>query len=289
MTTGTISELMEAGVHFGHQTQKWNPKMRRYIFDKRNGIHIINLDKTLPLLRKACSFVSELISKGGKILFVGTKEQAKEIIIESATALNMPYVSERWLGGMLTNIITIRQSISKLEHFEKMEADGTLVALSKKEQSVLMKEKTKLIKNLSGVKNMRSLPDALFIVDPDHEHNAVAEARRLSIPIIAILDTNCNPDMVDYGIPANDDSLRSVTYILSVIKDAGLQGRDLWQKNEDERKAKEDKERAEESARKEDQKRKSEEIKKAKEAAEQVEKARTDEIIADLEKRQALK
>ncbi|MBN2144480.1 MAG: 30S ribosomal protein S2 [Candidatus Aureabacteria bacterium] len=289
MTAVTIKELMEAGVHFGHQTQKWNPKMQRYIFDKRNGIHIINLQKTVPLLMKACSFISELIVKGDIILFVGTKEQAKEMIIETATALSMPYVSERWLGGMLTNIVTIRQSIAKLENFEKMEADGTLAALSKKEQSVLMKEKAKLVKNLSGVKRMKALPDALFVVDPDHEHNAVAEARRLHIPIVAILDTNCDPDIIDYGIPANDDSLRAVSYILGAIKEAGMAGLDMWNKNEAEKKAREEKERAEESAKKEEKKRKSEEIRKVKEAAEQAEKARTEEIIADLESRQNLK
>ncbi|MBN2145110.1 MAG: 30S ribosomal protein S2, partial [Candidatus Aureabacteria bacterium] len=260
-----------------------------YIFDKRNGIHIINLEKTVPLLMNACSFVSDLIAKGNKILFVGTKEQAKEMIIETATALNMPYVSERWLGGMLTNIVTIRQSIAKLENFEKMVADGTMASLSKKEQSVLTKEKTKLIKNLSGVKTMKTLPDAMFVVDPEHEHNAIAEARRLHVPIVAILDTNCDPDMVDYGIPANDDSLRSVSYILTSIKDAGMRGFELWQKSEAEKKAREEKERAEESARKEEKKRKSEEIKKVKEAVEQAEKARTEEIIADLESRQNLK
>jgi small subunit ribosomal protein S2 len=279
-----IKEMMDAGAHFGHQSHKWNPKMRTFIFDKRNGIHIINLEITVNQLLQACAFVTDLTSRGKKVLFVGTKSQAKEKIVETARELEMPYVAERWLGGMLTNLKTIRQSINKLEKFQKMEEDGSLAELSKKEQSRILKEKAKLEKNLTGVQSMKSsLPEAMFVVDPGKENIAVHEANKLGIPIIAILDTNCNPDCVDYCIPANDDSIRTVRYILEKIRDAALSGRKTWIKNEEIRKAREAEERAAEQARLEEQRRKAEEAKKQKEEAEKEQKAKADAIIADLE------
>lgn len=284
MSTATIKELLDAGAHFGHQSHKWNPKMRSYIFDKRNGVHIINLQITVSLLNKACAFVTDTLAKGKKILFVGTKLQAQEAIKQTAEELKMPYVSERWLGGMLTNLKTIRQSVEKMEKYMKQETDGTWAQLKKKEQSVLLKEKLKLSKYLAGVKDMRVLPDAMFVIDPDTEDIAVKEAVRLGIPVIAMLDTNCDPENINYLIPANDDSIKSVQYVLGKMKEAATKGLEVWVKNEEIRKAREAEEQKAQEAKREEQKRKAEEARKAKAAAEAEQKAKADAIIADLEK-----
>ena len=279
-----VKELMEAGAHFGHQSHKWNPKMKEYIFGKRNGIHIINLDLTVALLNQTCAFVTDLTSKGKKILFVGTKYQAKAQVRETAEELNMPYVAERWLGGMMTNLKTIRQSIAKLDKYLKMEEDGSMATLSKKEQSMINREKTKLQKNLTGVKDMESMPAAMCVVDPRKENLAIMEANKLKIPVIAILDTNCNPEGIDYLVPANDDSIKTVNYILSKIKEAANKGSEVWIKAEEARKAAEAEKRAKEIAKKEEARKKAEAAKKEKDDAEAAQKAKADEIIADLEK-----
>ncbi len=284
MSTAMIKELLEAGAHFGHQSHKWNPKMREFIFDKRNGVHIINLEKTAVLLEEACAFVTNIVSRGSKILFVGTKIQAKDVIQKIAEELEMPYVSERWLGGMLTNLKTIRQSVEKMNKYTKQETDGVWNELTKKEQSLLQKEKLKLCKYLSGVKDMRSAPDAILIVDPDNEDIAVNEARRLNIPIIAILDTNCDPDKINYCVPSNDDSIKSNSYILGKIRDAAKKGMEVWIQNEQIRKAREEEEKKAAEAKKEEQRKKAADAKKAKETAEAEQKAKADAIIADLEK-----
>jgi len=279
-----IKELMESGAHFGHQTRKWNPKMKRYIFDRRNGIHIINLELTAPLLEKACEFVREISSQGGKVLFVGTKPHAQKAICETAQELQMPYVSSRWLGGMLTNMATIRKSVGKLENIEKMEEDGSLDVLTKKEKSGILKIKAKLKRNLAGVQKMNNLPNAVFVVDPQKETNGVLEARKLKIPIIAMVDTNCNPDLIDYCIPSNDDAIRTIKFVLDKIKSAVGEGNTLWLKKEEERKAREAEARAAEEARKAELKKKAEESQKARKVAEEEKKAEVDSIIADLEK-----
>jgi small subunit ribosomal protein S2 len=212
-----VKELLEAGVHFGHQTKRWNPRMKRFIFDARNGIHIIDLSKTLNQLNEACDFLSKTVAKGGKILFVGTKKQAQEAIKESAKACGQMFVTERWLGGTLTNLQTIRRSLGRLRQIEKMEADGSINAYVKQEQSAIRREAARLFKNLDGIRALESKPAAMFVIDVKREHNAVAEARRLNIPIVALVDTNCDPDLVDYPIPGNDDAIRSVRLILNVV------------------------------------------------------------------------
>lgn len=212
-----VKELLEAGVHFGHQTKRWNPKMKRFIFDARNGIYIIDLSKTLTQLETACDFLAKTVGKGGKILFVGTKKQAQEAVKEAAKACGQLYVTERWLGGTLTNLKTIKRSLNRLRGIEKMDADGSMNQYGKQEQSALRREAARLFKNLDGIRTMEGHPDALFVIDIKREHNAVAEARRLKIPIVAIVDTNCDPDLVDYPVAGNDDAIRSVRLILSVI------------------------------------------------------------------------
>lgn len=212
-----VKELLESGVHFGHQTKRWNPKMKRFIFDARNGIHIIDLSKTLNQLNEACDFLSKTVAKGGKILFVGTKKQAQEAIKESAKACGQMFVTERWLGGTLTNLQTIRRSLGRLRQIEKMEADGSINAYVKQEQSAIRREAARLFKNLDGIRTLENKPAAMFVIDVKREHNAVAEARRLNIPIVALVDTNCDPDLVDYPIPGNDDAIRSVRLILNVV------------------------------------------------------------------------
>jgi small subunit ribosomal protein S2 len=214
-----VRELLEAGVHFGHQTKRWNPKMKQFIFDARNGVHIIDLSKTIVQLEKACEFLSSICRKGGEVLFVGTKKQAQEAVKEAAKACNQHYVTERWLGGTLTNFKTIKNSISRLKQIEKMETDGSINNYVKQEQSMIRREAARLIKNLQGIRNMdrdKSL-SAMFVIDVKREHNAVAEARRLKIPIVAIVDTNCDPDLVDYPVAGNDDAIRSVRLILSTV------------------------------------------------------------------------
>ena len=225
MAVVSMKQLLEAGVHFGHQTRRWNPKMAKYIFTERNGIYIIDLQKTVKKLDEAYSFVRDLSAQGGEILFVGTKKQAQESIRDEATRCGMHYVNARWLGGMLTNFRTIRKRIDRLDQLKKMSEDGTFDLLPKKEVVKLQLEIEKLEKFLGGVKNMNSLPKAMFIVDPHKERIAVSEARKLNIPIVAIVDTNCNPDEIDYVIPGNDDAIRAVKLIAGAMADAVLEGR----------------------------------------------------------------
>lgn len=220
----SMKQLLEAGVHFGHQTRRWNPKMAPYIFTERNGIYIIDLQKTVKKIEEAYHFVRDLAAQGGKILFVGTKKQAQESIREEAERCGMFYVNVRWLGGMLTNFQTIRLRINRLLELERLEASGRLAMLPKKEAARLAGEKEKLARFLSGIKNMKAPPDALFVVDPRKEKIAVAEARRLEIPIVAIVDTNCDPDEIDFVIPGNDDAIRAVRLLTSKMADAVLEG-----------------------------------------------------------------
>ncbi|HOC00311.1 MAG TPA: 30S ribosomal protein S2 [Verrucomicrobiota bacterium] len=212
-----IKELLEAGVHFGHQTRRWNPKMKPFIFDARNGIHIIDLGKTQVQLETACSFLREVVERGGQVLFVGTKKQAQEAVKDSAKMCGQPCVTERWLGGTLTNMKTIKRSMGRLREIEKMLADGSIGNYGKQEQSMFRRELARLLKNLDGIRDMEALPSALFVVDIKREHNAVAEARRLRIPVVAIVDTNCDPTEADYPIAGNDDAIRSVRIILALI------------------------------------------------------------------------
>ena len=225
MAVVSMKQLLEAGVHFGHQTRRWNPKMKKYIFTERNGIYIIDLQKTVKKLDEAYNFVRDVAAEGGDILFVGTKKQAQESIRDEATRCGMHYVNARWLGGMLTNFRTIRKRIDRLEQLRTMSEDGTFDLLPKKEVVKLQLEIEKLEKFLGGVKNMQGLPKALFIVDPHKERIAVAEARKLNIPIVAIVDTNCNPDEIDYVIPGNDDAIRAVKLIAGTMANAVLEGK----------------------------------------------------------------
>ncbi len=215
----TIEELLEAGAHFGHQKRRWNPKMKRFIFEERNGLYIIDLAKTLHQIRVATAALKEIVASRKTILFVGTKKQAKSVVKECAEACNEFYVAERWLGGMLTNLQTIRQSIKKLERVEKRVSDGG-DGLTKKELSLLIKDQEKLDKNLSGIRSMRKTPGLVIVVDPHREHIAVAEAKKLGIPVMALVDTNCDPDPIDYVIPCNDDALKSVKLILQALTSA---------------------------------------------------------------------
>jgi small subunit ribosomal protein S2 len=212
-----LKELLDAGVHFGHQTKRWNPKMKPFIFDARNGIHIIDLSKTLSQLDAACSFLASRVAKGGKILFVGTKKQAQQAVKETAKESGQFYVTERWLGGTLTNFATIKRSIARLKQIEKMETDGSINDYVKQEQSMIRREAARLVKFFDGIRSMDKLPGAMFVVDIKREHNAVAEARRLKIPVVAIVDTNCDPDLVDYPIAGNDDAIRSVRIVLATV------------------------------------------------------------------------
>ena len=225
MAVVSMKQLLEAGVHFGHQTRRWNPKMKKYIFTERNGIYIIDLQKTVKKLDEAYNFVRDVAAEGGDILFVGTKKQAQESIRDEATRCGMHYVNARWLGGMLTNFRTIRKRIDRLAQLRTMSEDGTFDLLPKKEVVKLQLEIEKLEKFLGGVKNMQGLPKALFIVDPHKERIAVAEARKLNIPIVAIVDTNCNPDEIDYVIPGNDDAIRAVKLIAGTMANAVLEGK----------------------------------------------------------------
>ncbi|BAU23077.1 30S ribosomal protein S2 [Caldimicrobium thiodismutans] len=224
----TMKQLLEAGVHFGHQTRRWNPKMKPFIFGERNGIHIIDLQQTLKYFEIAYEFVVNLTSEGGKILFVGTKKQAQDAIKEEAERCGMPYVNFRWLGGTLTNFRTIRQSVEKLKRIESWFEDGTIERFLKKERLRLERLKFKLERNLEGIKNMESLPQAIYVVDPVYEEIAVKEARKLGIPIVGIVDTNCDPDLIDYVIPGNDDAIRAVKLISSKIADACLEGQEIY-------------------------------------------------------------
>jgi small subunit ribosomal protein S2 len=212
-----IKELLDAGVHFGHQTKRWNPKMKPFIFDARNGIHIIDLSKTLTQLEAACNFLSSTVGKGNKVLFVGTKKQAQQAIKETAQQSGQYFVTERWLGGTLTNFATIKRSLGRLKEIEKMEADGGINNYVKQEQAVIRREAARLVKFFDGIRSMERMPGAMFVVDIKREHNAVAEARRLKIPVVAIVDTNCDPDLVDFPIAGNDDAIRSVRMILATV------------------------------------------------------------------------
>lgn len=225
MSIISMKQLLEAGVHFGHQTRRWNPKMKEYIFTERNGIYIIDLQKTVKKMEEAYEFIKNISAEGGSILFVGTKKQAQESIKEEAERCGMYYVNQRWLGGMLTNFKTIRKRIDRLHELEKMEEEGVFEVLPKKEVINLRHEKERLEKNLSGIKNMTELPQAVFVVDPRKERIAVQEARKLQIPLIAIVDTNCDPDEIDYVIPGNDDAIRAVKLITEKIADAVIEGR----------------------------------------------------------------
>ena len=225
MSVITIKQLLEAGVHFGHHTRRWNPKMHEYIFTERNGIYIIDLQKTVRKLDEAYNFVHEVAANGGEILFVGTKKQAADSIKEEATRAGAHYVNARWLGGMMTNFKTMRTRVDRLNQLKTMQADGTFDMLPKKEVMKHLAEIEKLEKYLGGVKDMKKLPGALFIVDPRKERNAIAEARKLHIPIVAIVDTNCDPDEVDYVIPGNDDAIRAIRLIASTMANAVTEGR----------------------------------------------------------------
>lgn len=224
MSVVSMKKLLEAGVHFGHQTRRWNPKMSKFIFTERNGIYIIDLAKTSNQIDKAYEVIRDIASEGGNILFVGTKKQAQDSIEQEAKRCGQYYVSNRWLGGMLTNFNTIRNSVNKLKKYETMEEDGTFDLLPKKEVLQYNKEMDKLEKNLGGIKDMEELPDALFVVDPSNEQIAVHEARILGIPVISIVDTNCDPDVVDIAIPGNDDAIRAVKLITSLMADAVIEG-----------------------------------------------------------------
>ncbi len=227
MATITMKELLEAGVHFGHQTKRWNPKMKEYIFGERNGIYIIDLQKTLKLFKDASKFVTDLCAGGKTILFVGTKRQAQEAVAEEATRAGMPYINQRWLGGLLTNWVTVQKSVKRLQELDEMATDGRYELLTKKEVIKLERERKHLQANLAGIKTMKRLPDALFIVDSNNEAIAVKEARKLGIPVVAVVDTNCDPTVVDYVIPGNDDALRAIRLFTSKIADSAAEGVNL--------------------------------------------------------------
>jgi small subunit ribosomal protein S2 len=219
----SMKELLEAGVHFGHQTRRWNPKMRPYIFGKRNGIYIVDLQKTLQLFEEASNFVRELVKSGGTVLFVGTKRQAQDVVKEEATRSGMFFVANRWLGGTLTNFVTLRRSVDRFKEVERQLANAD-AQITKKERVHLERERAKMERNLGGIRDMESLPDAVFVIDTNHEHNAVHEANRLGIPVVAVVDTNCDPDVVDYPIPGNDDAIRAIKLFTSRIADSVLEG-----------------------------------------------------------------
>ena len=224
MTKVSIQTLLDAGAHFGHQTRRWNPKMKPYIFGSRGDIYILDLKQTLIGMDEAYTFVSNLAKNGGSILFVGTKKQAQEPIADAANRCGMPYVNARWLGGMMTNFVTIRKRVNRMEELEAMQTDGRMELLPKKEQILLGKELAKLQTNLNGIRNMKRIPDAIFVIDTNREEIAIKEAKRLGIPVIGTLDTNCDPDDVEYGIPANDDAIRSVRLLTEFVADAVMAG-----------------------------------------------------------------
>ena len=224
MASVTMRQMLEAGVHFGHQTRYWNPKMAPFIFGDRNKIHIINLEKSLPLYNDAMNFVAKLAAKKGSVMFVGTKRQAGDLVKQEAERAGMPFVNHRWLGGMLTNFKTVKQSIKRLKDLETMDADGSLERLTKKEALMRRREMEKLERSLGGIKNMGGLPDAMFVIDVGHEKIAVSEARKLGIPVIAVVDTNCSPEGVDYVIPGNDDSIGAITLYAQGVADSVLEG-----------------------------------------------------------------
>ena len=223
-TTINIRTLLDAGCHYGHQTRRWNPKMKPYIFGERNGIYILDLKQTIVEADRAYTFLKDTCAKGGKVLFVGTKKQSQEAIKEAAERCNMPYVNQRWLGGMLTNFVTIRSRIERMEELETMVEDGRMEVLPKKEQATLTKELTKLQTNLGGARDLKKLPDAVFVVDTKRDENAIKEANRLHIPVVALIDTNSDPDVVDYGVPCNDDAISAIQLMCDLFADACLAG-----------------------------------------------------------------
>ena len=224
MAVVTMKQLLDSGVHFGHQTRRWNPKMKRFIFSERNGIYIIDLQQTLTYIDRAYEFIKETVAHGGTILFVGTKKQAQEVVAEQAQRVGMPYVNQRWLGGMLTNFSTVYKRLQRLKELEVMEQTGSNATLTKKEQLILSREKDKLERTLGGIRDMSRVPSAIWVIDTKKEHIAVGEARKLGIPVVAILDTNCDPDEVDYKIPGNDDAIRSAALLTRVVADAVAEG-----------------------------------------------------------------
>jgi small subunit ribosomal protein S2 len=225
MASVSMRQMLEAGVHFGHQTRFWNPKMAPFIFGERNKIHIINLEKTQPMYTAASSFIKSVAAEGGKVLFVGTKRSARDAVQKEATRCSMPYVNQRWLGGMLTNFKTIRQSIKRLNELDDMAQNGTLDRRGKKEAQMLRREMDKLLRSLGGIRDMTSLPDALFVIDVGHEEIAIHEARKLGIPVVAVVDTNCSPDGIDYVIPGNDDAMRAIILYAGGVADSVLEGK----------------------------------------------------------------
>ncbi|RPI38049.1 MAG: 30S ribosomal protein S2 [Nitrospiraceae bacterium] len=251
MAVVSMKELLEAGVHFGHQVKRWNPKMKRYIFGERNGIYIIDLQKTLKGLEDAYSYVRDQAATGAGVLFVGTKKQAQDAVMEEANRASVFYINQRWLGGMLTNFTTVKKSIDRLKKLETMKEDGTLQLLTKREAAALEKEREKLAKNLSGIKDMKALPGVIFIIDPKKEKIGVAEAKKLSIPTVAVVDTNCDPDEIDHVVPGNDDAIRAIKLLTSKMADAVLEGRAAITKEaqqEEEKEQIEEKVRTEEAA-----------------------------------------
>ena len=224
MAVVTMRQLLESGVHFGHQTRRWNPKMKRFIFTERNGIYIIDLQQSLSYIDRAYEFVKETVARGGTVLFVGTKKQAQEPIAQQASRVGMPYVNQRWLGGMLTNFSTVHKRLQRLKELEALESDPAAAGMTKKERLTLDRERIKLDRTLGGIRDMGKLPSAVWVIDSNKEHIAVGEARKLGIPVISILDTNCDPDEIDFPIPGNDDAIRSVTLLTRVIADAVAEG-----------------------------------------------------------------
>ncbi|MBU0680291.1 MAG: 30S ribosomal protein S2 [Proteobacteria bacterium] len=225
MSNIKMKEMLAAGMHFGHQTRRWNPKMKPYIFGARNKIYVINLDKTLPLFNKAYEFIANTVADGGTVMFVGTKRQAQETIKEEAKRCGMFYINHRWLGGMMTNFQTIKQSVDRMKKIQNMQEDGTITQYKKKEALMMKKDLIKLQRNLGGIQDMKGLPSAIFVIDPKRENIAVDEAQRLGIPVVAITDTNCDPDRIDYIIPSNDDAIKSIKLITSKMADAVLAGK----------------------------------------------------------------
>jgi small subunit ribosomal protein S2 len=224
----SLKELLEAGVHFGHQTKKRNPKMKKYIYNERNGIHIVDLQQTIKLFEEASRFMSNTAAQGKSVLFIGTKKQAQDAVAEEAARASMPYVNQRWLGGLLTNFTTLKRSIKKFKELEKMKVDGDFEHFSKKDAAKLEKKYKKMAKLFSGIKEMEAMPDALFVIDPRKEAIAVSEAKKLNIPVVAVVDTNCNPDPIDYVIPGNDDAIRAIKLFASRIADAVVEGRNQF-------------------------------------------------------------
>ncbi len=232
MSEDLIRKLLEAGVHFGHQTARWNPKMKKFIFGQRSGIYIIDLEKTVQCLAVAQDFLKDVASKGGRILIVGTKKQAQLTVEEESKKADMFYVKNRWLGGLLTNFQTVKKSIARLEEIEKMQTNGIWENLTKKEIARLTNEREKLLKDLGGIRDMKVLPQAIFIIDPKREEIAVKEAHKLNIPIVGLVDTNCDPDVIDYPVPGNDDALKSIRFIVSLLADSIIEGAQEYQLNE---------------------------------------------------------